>query len=714
MIRVLRASPALILAAAACAACSGHPAAVAAAPGSAAPRDLAAEPAAAPPGPGAASAERSAPGDRVGLSDIGLEASSLDRTADPCVDFYQFACGGWIQNNPIPADRSRWGRADEVDDRARLEIQAILDDAQRSIGGDAGGKKLGNFYASCLDEAAIDRAGTAAIRPLLAKIQGVKDGPSWLAALAELHRLGIWAVWTNRVRADLKSSATSAIYLDAARLGLADRDYYVKPEFADKLERYRDHVARMLGLVAPGGPSAATAAAAQAVVGIEVAIARRSRTAAQQRDVQAAYNPTDLAALGAQVKSVDWPRYFQLLGTAPSKRLIIETPALFGALDQLRGEFQPAQWASYFTYHLLVGLAHALPRAFDDEALELQKLWSGAQRSRERSRRCVDFTSAALGELVGERFVARDFAGSAKQIATQLVEAIAQAMADELAGLDWMAAPTQQIALGKLAGIARMIGYPERWRSYDFEVRRDDFTGNAMRAAAFEVHRRLAGAGKPVDRGQWPVNAFELGAYYDPTGDRIALPAGILQPPFFAPDRSVAANLGGLALVIGHELIHGFDEQGAQFDAEGNLATWWQSADLARFGDRASCLADQYSTFEAVPRRFVQGPLTVGEAIADLGGVRLAFRAYRALRNGAARTYVADGLSEDQQFFVAVGQAWCGSERPAEAERQLAVDPHPPAKFRVYGALRNLGEFADAFRCAAGTPMRPTNRCTVW
>jgi putative endopeptidase len=650
-----------------------------------------------------------APGVKVTLADVGLEAGSLDRTADPCVDFYQFACGGWIQNNPIPVDRPRWNRRTEIDEHNKAAIKTLLEDAARPSATNPASKKLGAYYASCMDDAAIDRSGMSAFAPLLAKTRGVKDAKTWLATVVELHKLGIHVVWSNRVAADQKDSATNVTYLDADGLGLPDRDYYVKPELKDKLDGYGGHVGKLLGLVS--GPARLDAAD---VIAIESEIAGLTKTALELRDVPAAYNPTDMKALARQVKSVDWPAYWKGLGAQPSNKVIVGTPRLFAGLDKLRARFTPAQWASYFSYHLVQAMAFAMSQQLDDQAFELDQLLTGVEKQRERSKRCIDRTTDALGELLGQAYVASYFPSSSKQNATRLVDAVVKAMADDIAGLDWMAEATKQIAIAKLGKLVRMVGYPERWKTYDYDVKRDDFAGNTLRAAAFEVHRELAGAGKPVDRGEWQMNAFQVDAYYNPSANNTALPAGILQPPLFGQDRAIAVNLGSIGALIGHELTHGFDDRGAQFDGDGNLVNWWQKDDLARFTDRGKCVADQYSLFEVLPRKYIQGQLTLSENIADMAGVKMAFKAYRAQRKDAAKTYVADGFSEDQQFFLALGQASCIRERPTETERRLTVDPHSPWKFRVYGALRNLPEFADAFRCAPGTPMRPARTCTVW
>jgi putative endopeptidase len=374
------------------------------------------------------------PAVKVTLADVGLEAASLDRTADPCVDFYQFACGGWIQNNPIPADRAGWSRDSEVDERNKAAIKTLLEDAARPTATSPATKKLGAYYASCMDEAAIERTGAAAFAPLLARTRGVVDARTWLAVVIELHKLGIEVVWSNHVTADLKDSATNVTYLDAAGLGLPDRDYYVKPELKDKLDGYRAHVGKVLALVA--GPARLDAAD---TIAIESEIAKLTKTAVERRDVGAAYNPTDAKALGKQVKSVDWPAYWKGLGAQPSKKIIVGTPRLFAGLDKLRARWKPAQWASYFTYHLAQAMAHAMSRQLDEQAFELRKLLTGVEKQRDRSKRCIDQTIGALGELLGEAYVASYFPGSAKQNATRLVDALVQAMTNDIAGLPWMA-----------------------------------------------------------------------------------------------------------------------------------------------------------------------------------------------------------------------------------------------------------------------------------
>ncbi|MEJ7603574.1 MAG: M13 family metallopeptidase [Kofleriaceae bacterium] len=650
------------------------------------------------------------PSVKVTLADVGLEASSLDRTADPCVDFYQFACGGWLAATQIPAERARWARFSEIDDKNRGALKQLLEDATKGSS-DPAVTKLGDYYASCMDEETLEKTGLGAVKPVLDRVAKIKDARSWQAALIDLHKLGDWVVFQPMVGPDYKRSTMNVVTLRPEGLGLPDRDYYLRPEHADKLAAYRVHVGKLLALA--GIPLAKVEAAANNVVVIETELAKLRKTAVEERDLQGGYNPIDTKTLAKQVK-LDWKLYWKAFGAKPGNKLVITTPRYFRELDRLRQRIKPAQWASYFTYHLVSRRTLALPKVFDDQAFELERLLTGVEQKLDRARRCVDATEHALGELLGLQYVSKYFPSSSKQAATTMFDAMVKVMNEQLGKLDWMSEPTRKLSQQKLARVGPMIGFPEQPKVYAFDVKRPDFVGNTLRAQAYETRRQLQKAGKPVDRNEWQMQAFTVDAYYEPTMNITALPAGILQPPLFGPDRSVAANLGGIGMVIGHELTHAFDDQGAQFDAEGNLSNWWQKDDEAQFKERGTCVADQYSTFEVLKGQFINGRLTLGEDIADMGGVKLAFTTYRALRKDAPKVYNADGFTEDQQFFLAVGQAWCSKARPAEVQYRLTTDPHSPPKFRIYGALRNLPAFAEAFSCAAGTPMRPANACSVW
>ncbi|HEY1550714.1 MAG TPA: M13 family metallopeptidase [Kofleriaceae bacterium] len=642
---------------------------------------------------------------QVTLAAVGLEPASIDRTADPCVDFFQFACGGWLAHGEIPADRASWSRWAEIDEHNKLALHTLLE-ADANSATDPIGKKLGDYYASCMDTATIDKAGIAPIKPLLAKMTGVSDARSWFAALVELHNLGTNAVFATYTNPDDMNSSQNVLQLESGDLELPDRDYYLLPEFKNTVAAFRVHVGKMLAL-------AGARHGADDVLAIETAIAKLSKTAVEQRDFKAAYNPTDASGLAAQVKSIDWDAYWAARGVSPSRIIVINTPKFFAQLDALHAKFKPAQWASYFEYKLLSSAAFSLGAAVDNEDFELQKVVSGVTARPERFKRCISETQTTLGELLGQQYVAAYFPGASKQIATKLVDAVFAAVADDIATADWLSPPTKAAAAAKLAKLVRRVGFPDGWLTYDFAVARDDFAGNELRAWAFTTHRNLARAGTPVDPSRWDMNAFRVNAYYSARRNNIAIPAGILQPPLFGANRSMTVNLGSIGWVIGHELTHGFDDQGAQFDAVGNRENWWQPEDKAKFEAKGTCVVDQYAAYEELPKQFVNGKLTLGENIADLGGIKAAYRAYRTLRAGATQQ-IADGFTEDQQFFLAIGQGDCTKNRPEEIKRLLTVDPHSPAELRLTGPLRDMPEFADAFHCAAGTPMHPATTCAVW
>jgi putative endopeptidase len=652
------------------------------------------------------------PPTQITLAEAGLEADSLDRTVDPCQDFYTFACGGWMKKSEIPADRARWGRFSEIDERNEATLHQILEDARTQKQTDPVMQKLGAFYGACMDEKAVEKQGLSGIKPLQDAIAKVKDAKSLVGAITTIQSYGISVGFGHGVQPDFKDSTTNALWLDSDGLGLPDRDYYLKDDFKDKRTAYHDHLVRLFKLL--GRPDAKAAAAADNVIALETELAKVTRSAVDRRDPVANYHPMAFEDLIKLSPTYDWAAFSKTIGAGPLKSVDLTNPDYFAALSKLMTDQKPLVWQDYLTARVVDGAAPTLPKRFDDEHFALEKALTGVEQQKERWKRCVDATGGAMPEYLGQPFVAKVFPGDSKKYANDLYGAIAETMGHDIDSLDWMTPETKQAAHKKLAKIQFLTGYPDKWKTYDFDVKPTTYTANALAAQKFEDHRQSAKAGKPYDRSEWLMPAYIVNAYYNPSANNSALPAGILQPPFFGADRSIAANFGGIGMVAGHELTHAFDDQGAQFDEEGRLQNWWQPSDLEKFKAKGKCVADQYSTFEALPGKFVQGQLTLGENIADLGGVKNAFNAYRSKRKGADKVYVADGFTEDQQFFLGVGQAWCSKDRDAEIQRRLTVDPHSPPKFRVFGALRNLPEFAKAFNCPEGTPMHPKNVCSVW
>jgi putative endopeptidase len=663
----------------------------------------------------------------VSLPEVGLEATTLDRSADPCTDFYQFACGGWLAANQIPADRAVWGRFSELGDRNQEQLKTLIEAAAKKPA-DPVEQKFGDYYAACVDEAAIEARGLDGAKPLLDAIAKVRDVGTLGAAVTALHQHGVSALFEVMAEADFLDSKTAILFVDTGGLGLPDRDYYLDADKAKLREAYQAHVAAVLTLT---GKGKAAATLAKDVVALETALAQITKPAAERRDPVAMYNPSSVEALAKAAPAFAWPSYFAALGNPTPGKLAVTTPAYFGlaapvddtvdrkraptpTLPALLKSTKPATWQAYLTVRVIDELALALPKRFDEETFKLTAAVSGATEQRPRWKRCIDATAAAMPELIGQPYVAKYFPGTSKETAQKLIAAVADVMNAQMGALPWMTEATRAAARAKLAKLEPMIGYPDTWRVYDFAVDRGDFAASYLAANAFEVRRQYAKGGKPYDRSEWLMPPFIVNAYYNPNANNTALPAGILQPPFFGKDRSIAANLGGIGMVIGHELTHGFDDQGAQFDADGKPQGLVAGRDKTQFKERGQCLAKQYSTFEGLPGRTIDGQLTLGENIADVGGIKHAFLAYRKLRAGADKTYRAEGLTEDQQFFVAVGQAWCSKYRDEEAERRLKTDPHSPPKWRVNGALRNLPQFAEAFGCKAGAAMAPTDRCEIW
>ncbi len=669
---------------------------------------------------------------QVTLAEVGLDASALDRTADPCHDFYQFACGGWIQNTPIPSDQPRWNRSfSEIQKRNEEDLKTILE-AVSAPGGatSADEQKLGDFYASCIDESAIESAGLGPVKPYLDRIEALTRPlePSapmpterLEALLADLHRAGVHPFFVLTSGPDDKDATTTIAHADQGGLGLPDRDYYLDAKFADVLAFYRGHVEAMLRL---GGADEATAKrAADQVLATERKLAEIAKTVVERRDPQGMYNRIDRAGLVERGKRFDYAAYLDALvgkpqnpslGLASFSKINVTSVAYFEKLNDVLANLSREELGSYLRWHVLHELAPALPKAFDAEHFKFVQKITGQKEQKPRWKRCIASIDDSLGELLGKAYVAKRFMPESKSDVRAMLKGIREALDRRLPELAWMDDATRAQAKVKLAKMEELVGYPDTWREYPFAIERTSYAANVMRASAHDFERRLSKVEKPVDRGEWYMPPQVVNAYYDPNKNQMVFPAGILQPPFYSPKASLAVNMGAMGMVVGHELTHGFDDQGSQYDGDGNLKSWWQPEVRKKFDERAGCIETQYGEYEVLPGVKQNGKLTLGENIADNAGLMLAYQALVAMRAGATEQLVAEGFDERQQLFLSLGQVWCSKATDALTKLRAATDPHSHAKWRVNGSVRNLPAFAEAFHCAEGTPMRPKSTCSVW
>jgi putative endopeptidase len=683
---------------------SATPSAPASAPGAGAEATSASD-------PGAASAP-GAPAVQATLESVGLDPLAMDAKANPCTDFYQFSCGGWLAKTDIPADESRWARSfNEMNKRNELELKRLLETAGSAPASTPAARAVGTYYAACMDETTADSLGSKPIAALLGRAAAVKDVAGVVRLTTELHKMGIWPIFDIEPMQDPSDATHWLAGLDQGGLGLPDRDYYLKDDAdAQKLRSfYQEHVERMLALA--GLTPARAKQGAAAVLRVETELAKVSKTRVERRDPKGMYNRTDLRRLGELMPAIDWKSYLDKLGVARAGDLNVTAPHFFeGAQQALKG-IEPSAWQAYLQWHIVRSTAPLLSKPFVDEAFKLEQALTGQAEQKARWRRCVGATDAALGDLLGQAYVETNFPGESKAAAVAMVKAISSAFGGELDRLDWMDATTRARAHAKLDAMAYLVGYPSKWKTYDFAIDEKGYAQNALRARAFDLARELRKVGTTVDRDEWQLTPPTVNAYYDPQRNHMVFPAGILQPPMYDVKFSVPVNLGAIGMVVGHELTHGFDDQGAQYDAKGNLENWWEPNVNASFKQKTGCVASQYSGYEVQPGLKINGELTLGENIADLGGIKLAFAAYRAMRHDATDRVIADGYSEDQQFFLALGQAWCAKTRPEMERLRVKIDPHSPPRFRVQGPLANLPEFAEAFSCTS-PPAEQT--CAVW
>lgn len=646
----------------------------------------------------------------------GLDLSTLDKTADPCVDFFQYACGQWVATHPIPPDRPMWGSFMELVQRNQETERGILEKASvDSTARTPVEQKIGDFYYACMDEKTVNAKGDEPISPELARINAIADKHVMPAELARLHRQGVGVWFAFASAPDPKHSTMDIGDADQGGLGLPDRDYYLTDD-AKSVElraAYEKHVAAMLQLI--GETPEKAAADGKAILVFETLLAKGSLDLVARRDPDNLYHKLTVAQLTALCPFIDWPAYFQSVGAPKIESLNVDVPEFYRALNAAVAATSLEHLKAYFRWHVAHAKAAWLSQPFVDENFAFYgKVLTGTAELRPRWKRCVDFTDNALGEALGQKYVDQTFGAEGKERTLKMVHAIEKAMNQDLGQLSWMTPETKKAAYEKLEAVANKIGYPDKWRDYStVRISRDDFEGDALRGTEFEVHRDLNKIGKPVDRGEFGMTPPTVNAYYNPQENNINFPAGILQPPFYSNSADDAVNFGAIGSVIGHELTHGFDDQGRKFDGQGNLREWWTKEDAETFEKRAQCLIDEYSKFTPVDDVHLNGKLTLGENTADNGGIRLAFSALMETLDGKPGKTV-DGFTPEQQFFLGYARVWCGKRTP-EFDRMLAqVDPHSPEKFRVDGVLPNFPEFQKAFACKAGQPMVAAPACRVW
>jgi putative endopeptidase len=651
--------------------------------------------------------------------DPGFSLDTIDKTVDPCVDFYQYACGNWIKNTEIPADQPEWVSFIELDERNKVVERGILEKAAvESSSRDAVDQKIGDFYASCVDEEAVNAKGLDPLKPMLERIAAAQDKKELIDILAHVHAAGGNALFRFYSAPDLHNADQVIAYIDQGGLTLPDRDYYIKddPKQVEMRKHLVENVTEMFTLA--GQTPAQAAESAQTVLRIETALAKASMDRTLRRDPKNRdhkMTKDQALALGSNF-SLD--SYFSAAGAPSFSDLNVTNPEFFKQVNGVINAEPLAAWKTYVSWHVLDASAPWLSKPFVDTNFKLQKALTGQDEIQARWKRCIDATDGALGEALGQKYVDLTFGADGKQRMLKMVDALEASLDQDIKGVEWMGADTKKQAKVKLEAIRNKIGYPDVWRDYtNLTIVRGDLLGNVVRGNEFDSKREIAKIGKPLDRKEWGMTPPTVNAYYSGSFNEIVFPAGILQPPFFDKKMDDAVNFGGIGLVIGHELTHGFDDQGRKYDAQGNLRDWWTAEDGKEFEKRAACVANEYGNFVAVDDLKLNGKLTLGENTADNGGARIAYAALQHMlaedKTGKSQEKI-DGYTPEQRYFLGFGRVWCEKRRPEFSRMLVSVDPHSPGRYRVNGVVQNMPEFQKAWGCKAGQPMVAQNACHVW
>ena len=649
-------------------------------------------------------------------ADVSFSADMLNKSVDPCNDFYAYACSKWTAQNPIPADRSVWGRFNELAERGQYIVRDILEKASADHPGrSANEQKIGDFYASCMDEAAVEKVGTKTLERDFQSIAAIHSKEELPKEIVRLHGEGADVLFGFDSGSDFKNASQIIAQVDQGGLGMPDRDYYFKDDekSVELRKKYVAHVAIMFVLL--GDDPSKADAEAKVVMDIETGLAKGALDQTSRRDPQKVYHKLSSQELAALSPAFNFNVYFEDVGAPRFNSLNVSEPDFIKNMQGIIAAHSLDDWKTYLRWHAVHASAPYLPAAFVNENFDFfGKTMQGTKELRPRWKRCVGYADSDLGEVIGQIYVQQTFGAEGKERTLAMVGALEKALGEDIQSVAWMGADTKAQAIVKLSAITNRIGYPDKWRDYStLQIVRGDALGNSQRANQNDLQYRLKKIGTPLDKRDWPYPPMTVNATYDPTQNNITFPAGILQPPFYDNRADDALNFGGIGAVIGHELTHGFDDQGSQFDAEGNLRDWWTASDKKQFEERTSCIKDQYGSFVAVDDLKLNGKLTLGENTADNGGLRIA---YMALLNTLAGKEPApiEGLTAKQRLFLGWANVWCESRTDAVSRMLVTVDPHSPGKNRVNGTLSNMLEFREAYHCAATAPMVNQKACRVW